>query len=47
MPSLKSFFTNMSVTMPLHRKIYLLLRNGTIRITKRQQCCGHHGEPGC
>ncbi|MDD4859298.1 MAG: hypothetical protein PHR56_03735 [Dehalococcoidales bacterium] len=42
-----AFFTNMSVTMPLRRKIYLVLRNNFIKICKRQSCCGHPGEPGC
>jgi len=47
MPSMKSFLTNMSVPMPLHRKIYLLFRNNAIKIWRRSSCCGHHGEPGC
>ena len=47
MPNLRSFFSNMSVEMPLHRKLYLVLRNWGIKIIKRQNCCGHPGEPGC
>jgi len=47
MPSLRAYFTNMSVPMPLHRKLYLVLRNNFIKIWKRQGCCGHPGEPGC
>jgi hypothetical protein len=47
MPSIKEFFTNMSVSMPLHRKLYLVFRNNAIKIIKRQSCCGHPGEPGC
>jgi hypothetical protein len=47
MPTLRAFFTNMSVKMPLHKKFYLVLRNNTIKIVKGQSCCGHHGEPGC
>jgi len=39
MPSLRAFFTNMSVPMPLHRKFYLLFRNNLIKIIKRQGCC--------
>ncbi len=42
-----AFLTNMSVHMPLHRKIYLLMRNVSIKVVKRQSCCGHPGEPGC
>ena len=44
---LKSFFTNMSAPMPLHRKLYLVFRNNWIKFSRRQSCCGHHGEPGC
>jgi hypothetical protein len=47
MPSISAFFTNMSVPMPIHRKLYLVIRNTMIKIVKRQGCCGHHGEPGC
>jgi hypothetical protein len=47
MPSIRDFITNMSVPMPWHRKIYLLFRNLSMRILKGQDCCGHHGEPGC
>jgi YHS domain-containing protein len=47
MPSIRDYLTNMSVPMPLHRKIRLVVRNNWIRLTKRQGCCGHHGEPGC
>jgi hypothetical protein len=47
MPKFKDIFTNMSVPMPLHRKLYLVFRNNMIKIVKRQSCCGHPGEPGC
>jgi predicted DCC family thiol-disulfide oxidoreductase YuxK len=47
MPSLKAFFTNMSLPMPFHKRIYLVFRNNLIKIRKRQDCCGHQGEPGC
>lgn len=47
MPSGRAFLTNMSVPMPIHRKLYLVFRNNSIKIWKRQSCCGHHGEPGC
>ncbi len=47
MPSIKSFFTNMSVPLPWHVKIRLLLRNFYIKIRHGQDCCGHPGEPGC
>jgi hypothetical protein len=47
MPSIKAAFTNMSVNMPLYKKLYLVFRNNLIKLVKRQSCCGHHGEPGC
>ena len=43
----RAIFTNMSVKMPLRRKLYLVLRNNMIKIGRRQRCCGHPGEPGC
>jgi hypothetical protein len=47
MPSLKAFFTNMSVPIPLHKKLSMIFRNNLIKILKRQNCCDHPGEPGC
>ena len=47
MPGTKAFLTNMSVPMPLRRKLYLLFRNSFTKLWKRQSCCGHFGEPGC
>ena len=46
-PSLRAVFTNMKVQMPLHRKLYLVFRNNWTKLSKRQMCCGHPGEPGC
>jgi hypothetical protein len=46
-PSASAFFTNLQVPMPFWRKVRLLLRNNAIKIVKRQDCCGHLGEPGC
>ena len=47
MPNLRAMFTNMKAPMPLHRKVYLLFRNNAIKMWRRQECCGHPGEPGC
>jgi hypothetical protein len=47
MPSVKAFFNNWSIDLPFHRKLYLAVKNTGIKITKRQDCCGHPGEPGC
>lgn len=33
--------------MPLLSKVRLVARNNLIKITKRQGCCNHPGEPGC
>jgi hypothetical protein len=41
------FFSNWSAPMPLGRKLRLAARNTWIKISKRQSCCGHPGEPGC
>jgi hypothetical protein len=46
-PSLSAYLTNLEQPMPIGRKIRLLLQNISIRIAKRQDCCGHPGEPGC
>ncbi len=45
--SMDNFLTNLDVDMPFSRKVYLLVRNLSIRVVKRQNCCGHDGEPGC
>ena len=45
--SLRAFLTNMDAPIPLPRKLFLLARNLSIRVVKRQSCCGHDGEPGC
>ncbi|GEM_PF-369162 len=47
MPTVRAFFTNMSVSMPAGRKLKLVLRNQSIKIFRRRNCCGHPGEPGC
>jgi hypothetical protein len=46
-PSLRAAFTNMRAPMPLRRKLWLVLRNNWIKLRTGQNCCGHHGEPGC
>ena len=47
MPNMRSVLTNMSVPMPIHKKLPLAFRNNLIKLKKRQNCCGHYGEPGC
>jgi hypothetical protein len=46
-PSFSSFITNMDAPIPLPRKLWLLTRNVSLRLIRRRDCCGHHGEPGC
>lgn len=46
-PSFRAVFTNLQTPMPLHRKIYLLVRNNLKKIFTASTCCGHPGEPGC
>ena len=38
---------NLRQPMPLAEKLKLVVRNISIKITRRQSCCGHPGEPGC
>ncbi|MFH0914182.1 MAG: hypothetical protein V1849_02695 [Chloroflexota bacterium] len=42
-----TFWKNLTAPMPFGRKLYLVFRNTFIKIRKRQNCCGHPGEPGC
>jgi hypothetical protein len=45
--SLGNLFTNWNQPLPLRVKVGQTLRNFSIRVIKRQTCCGHDGEPGC
>ncbi len=44
---ISSTLTNLSAPMPRHRKVWLITRNLSLRLVRRQPCCGHPGEPGC
>lgn len=46
-PSLRAVFTNMQASMPMRRKLRLVLRNNWIKLRTGQNCCGNLGEPGC
>lgn len=46
-PSFSQFLTNLDVPMPFWTKVRLVVRNASLRIVKKQNCCGHPGEPGC
>lgn len=47
MPGYQAFWSNLSAPMPIGRKLRLLVRNSLIKLRRRQNCCGHPGEPGC
>lgn len=38
---------NLRQPMPLGKKLKLVASNTWIKISHKQTCCGHHGEPGC
>jgi len=46
-PSPRDFISNLSIRLPWRKKIRLLLKNNLLKLKKRQNCCGHPGEPGC
>lgn len=46
-PSTSAFIRNLRQPMPFKTKVRLVLRNTWIKISRRQTCCGHCGEPGC
>lgn len=43
----QQFLTNLDAPYPLPTKLWLLVRNLSLRVLKVQACCGHPGEPGC
>jgi hypothetical protein len=43
----RNFITNWNQPLPLRVKIGKTVKNLSIRVIKRQTCCGHDGEPGC
>ncbi len=47
LPSLRAVFSNLSVQMPLGRKLQRIFVNNWIKIRTRSSCCGNYGEPGC
>ena len=46
-PDPSAFVRNLKAPMSLGRKVQLVVRNTSIKIKTRQNCCGHPGEPGC
>jgi len=46
-PDIKAVIGNLKKSIPLWRKLGLVIKNTLLKITKFQNCCGHPGEPGC
>ncbi|HZQ59111.1 MAG TPA: hypothetical protein VFA84_13810 [Acidimicrobiales bacterium] len=47
-PSLRAAFSNWSTyDAPFGTKLRMVVSNNLIKIRKRQDCCGNHGQPGC
>jgi hypothetical protein len=47
-PSLGAVFTNWrEFDAPFLEKLRLAARNSWTKLRKRQNCCGHDGQPGC
>jgi len=46
-PSVKAVLDNLKVTMSFKKKLFLFIKNSSLRVIKLQNCCGHLGEPGC
>lgn len=44
--STSAFMDNLFKTMPVGRKLRLLVQN-RVRAFQLDGCCGHPGEPGC
>ena len=32
---------------PFSTKVRLAVFNNLLKVRKRENCCGHHGQPGC
>jgi hypothetical protein len=46
-PDPGTFAANLRQPGPLGWKVQRFIANMTIKIVRRQQCCGNGGEPGC
>ena len=44
---IRNFIVNWQKPIPFVTKCQMLIRNETIKLVRREACCGHHGEPGC
>jgi len=46
-PNLRDIFSNLKKSMPMTRKLWLVMRNNLRKVVRLNNCCGNHGEPGC
>lgn len=46
-PDPKAFIDNLKGPMPVHKKLFLFVKNNARKIVTAKSCCGHPGEPGC
>jgi len=47
-PSLRATFSNWATyDAPFTTKLRMVASNNFIKLRKRQNCCGNHGQPGC
>ena len=43
-----SFWQNLTRgDLPLPERLARIAANNWLKVSRRQACCGHHGEPGC
>ncbi|MDO8562468.1 MAG: hypothetical protein Q7S25_01350 [Candidatus Limnocylindria bacterium] len=45
--SLRALRNFLDSEIPFPKRLGVTARNLALRVTKRQACCGHGGEPGC
>jgi hypothetical protein len=47
-PSLRAVFANWhTYDAPFGTKLRMVAANNLVKVRKRQDCCGNHGQPGC
>jgi hypothetical protein len=46
-PDPKAFINNLKGPMPIHKKVFLFIKNNARKIVTAKSCCGDPGEPGC
>ena len=46
-PSPRASWANLTQPGPIGWKLRRFFANTSIKVVRRQRCCGHPGEPGC